>query len=228
MKVPEKRLAEVRSRITEACRRSGRDPGSVRLLAVSKQQEADALRALHGLGQRAFGENRVQEALEKQNQLLDLDLEWHFIGPIQSNKTRDIATHFDWVHSVDRLKILKRLDAQRPGDLPPLQLCLQVNIDDEPQKAGARPDTLSGLAEAARNMDGIRLRGLMCLPALTEDEDRTRKSFRRLANLADELRAEGHALDTLSMGMSGDLDIAIECGSTLVRVGTDLFGPRHA
>lgn len=220
------RLHTVRERIASACARSGRDPASVRLLAVSKQQDAAAIRALQGLGQLEFGENRLQEAVEKQALLEDLPLTWHFIGPVQSNKTKDIATRFAWVQSVDREKVLQRLDAQRPDALPALNVCLQVNIDHEPQKAGVAPEALAELAALAARLPRLRLRGLMCIPALTEDEARTRDSFRRLAALAEDLRARGHRLDTLSMGMSGDLELAVECGSTLVRVGTDLFGPR--
>lgn len=226
MNVHLNRLQNVRSRIAAACEKSGRDPGSVRLLAVSKQQAAEAIRGLHECGQREFGENRLQEALDKQALLGDLDLCWHFIGPVQSNKTGDIAARFSWVQSVDREKILRRLGAQRPAELPPLNICLQVNIDREPQKAGVAPETLPALAALAAGQPGLRLRGLMCIPALTEDEDRTRDSFSRVAALARDLAERGFELDTLSMGMSGDLEAAIECGSTLVRVGTDLFGPR--
>jgi len=226
MNVYAERLRQVRSRIDAACERSGRPSGSVRLLAVSKQHPPEAVAALEALGQIDFGENRLQEALEKQVVLADADITWHFIGPVQSNKTRDIAAHFAWVQSVDREKIVRRLQAQRPAQLPPLQVCLQVNIDREPQKAGADPGDVAELAALTADSDRLTLRGLMCLPALTEDEDRTRDSFRRLAELADELRRRGHDLDTLSMGMSGDLELAVACGSTLVRVGTDLFGPR--
>ncbi len=222
------RLQKVRSRIDSACRERGRDPASVQLLAVSKQQDANAIRALHALGQVDFGENRLQEAVEKQSILKDLDLFWHFIGPVQSNKTRDIAAHFDWVQSVDREKILRRLNEQRPAHLPPLNICLQVNIDHEPQKAGAPVRQVAALARSASECPRLRLRGLMCIPALTEDEARTRGSFDALVALARSLRKDGHRLDTLSMGMSGDLELAVACGSTLVRVGTDLFGPRQA
>lgn len=226
MNVNAERLSGVLRRVRHACERSDRSPDSVRLLAVSKQQPPEALRTLYALGQRAFGENRLQEALAKQDVLEDLEIEWHFIGPVQSNKTRDIAARFDWVQSVDREKVLRRLGSQRPDGLPPLDICLQVNIDRERQKAGVAPEAAGALAAMTREFPALRLRGLMCLPEHTEDAERTRDSFRRLAHLAEELRRDGFAIDTLSMGMSGDLELAIEAGSTLVRVGTDLFGPR--
>lgn len=228
MNVTAERLNRVRSRLQKACERSGRAVDTVRLLAVSKWQPAEAIRSLHALGQRAFGENRLQEALTKQAELGGLPLEWHFIGPVQSNKTRDIAAHFDWVQSVDREKILTRLNAHRPKHLPPLQICLQVNIDREPQKAGIDPDAVRALALAARECPALQLRGLMCIPAQSDDPRVTRASFLRLAAIADDLASDGFELDTLSMGMSGDLETAVDAGSTMVRVGTDLFGPRPA
>ncbi len=228
MNVYAQRLSHVRERITAAAETSQRAPSEVQLLAVSKQQPAAAVRALHELGQRSFGENRAAEGIAKQSELGDLDLVWHFIGTIQSNKTRDIARHFDWVQSVDREKILCRLAEHRPATLPPLNICLQVNIDREPQKAGAAPEAVEALAALAAELPAIRLRGLMCLPALTEDPRQTHASFERLASLQRNLCKSGHTLDTLSMGMSGDLEIAVACGSTMVRVGTDLFGPRPA
>lgn len=209
-----------------ACAKSGRAVESVTLLAVSKVQPADAIAALNDLGQRDFGENRLQEALAKQRALSDRNITWHFIGPVQSNKTRDIALHFDWVQSVDRAKIIQRLQDQRPENLPPLNLCLQVNIDEEPQKAGALAEALPDLAAQVAASDRLRLRGLMCIPERVDDPARTLDSFRRVGELAERLRKAGHELDTLSMGMSGDLELAIEAGSTLIRVGTDLFGPR--
>jgi pyridoxal phosphate enzyme (YggS family) len=226
MDVLSDRLRAVRARIAAACENSGRSTASVRLLAVSKQQPAEAIHRLAALGQRAFGENRLQEALAKQAELAGESLQWHFIGPVQSNKTRDIATHFSWVQSADREKVIRRLADQRPPDLPPLNLCLQVNIDNEPQKAGVAPDAVAELAKLASREPRLHLRGLMCLPTLTDDRLETRDSFLRLAALANTVRASGIPLDTLSMGMSGDLELAIECGSTLVRIGTDLFGPR--
>jgi hypothetical protein len=212
--------------MAQACAGSGRATDSVILLAVSKRQPVDAIAALNDLGQRHFGENRLQEALAKQTALRGRNITWHFIGPVQSNKTRDIATRFDWVQSVDRPKIVQRLQEQRPEGLAPLNVCLQVNIDEEPQKAGATAEAIPGLAARVAACDRLRLRGLMCIPELSDDTEKTLDSFRRVARLAEQLRADGHELDTLSMGMSGDLELAIAAGSTLIRVGTDLFGPR--
>jgi hypothetical protein len=223
---PGERLRRVSQRIAAACDRAGRDPETVRLLAVGKQHPAGALRALFELGQRAFGENRLQEALGKQEALADLAMEWHFIGPVQSNKTRAIAAHFHWVQSVDREKLLRRLSRQRPPERTPLNILLEVNIDREPQKAGLAPEQLPALAELARELPGLRLRGLMCIPAWGRADEATRTSFSAMRALYESLRKEGHELDTLSMGMSGDLELAILEGSTMVRVGTDLFGPR--
>jgi len=220
------RLTKVRARIAQACRKVGRDPAEVALLAVSKLHPASAVESLHACGQRSFGENRLQEALPKLHDLRGLEIDWHFIGPVQSNKTRDIAAHFNWVQSVDREKILRRLAAQRPADLPPLNVCLQVNIDREPQKAGLAPAELEEMASLAESLEGIRLRGLMCIPRLTADRDSTLGSFEATRTLFRRLLGSGHALDTLSMGMSADLELAIEAGSTMVRVGTDLFGKR--
>lgn len=226
MNMHAERLDAVRARINAAARACGRNPSEVQLLAVSKQHSAAAVRTLHELGVRSFGENRLDEALHKQAELQDLDLDWHFIGPLQSNKTRDVAAHFGWVQSVDRAKTLKRLAQQRPAALPALNICLQINIDDEPQKSGAPAAQAAELAALAAQLPRLRLRGLMCLPSLTDDKVRTRASFARLADLAQQLGDQGHALDTLSMGMSGDLELAVAEGSTMVRIGTDLFGPR--
>ena len=222
----EQRFSAVSTRIDQACGTAARAPADVRLLAVSKQHSADAIRALHALGQNAFGENRAQEALQKMAGLSDLSIEWHFIGPIQSNKAKDIAQHFDWVQSVDRAKVLRKLAAYRPATHRPLQLCLQVNIDEEPQKAGASPAQLPELAALAAALDQVSLRGLMCIPTAGADASTTAASFRRMVALQQDLNARGHRLDTLSMGMSGDLELAVREGSTMVRVGTDLFGPR--
>ncbi len=222
---PAARLQGVRNRIAAAAARAGRDPASVELLAVSKTFDAGAVRALAGAGQRTFGENYLQEALVKQAALADLALEWHFIGPIQSNKTRPIAENFSWVHSVDRLKIAERLSAQRPPGLPPLNVCVEVNVSGEASKGGASADALPGLVEAVARLPGLRLRGMMTIPAPTSDPDAQRAAFRRLRGLFDGLR-ERHALDTLSMGMSADLEAAILEGATIVRVGTALFGER--
>lgn len=220
------RYAAVRGRIAAAERRFGREPGSVRLLAVSKGQPAQAIRALAALGQRAFGENYVQEALAKQAVLADLDLEWHFIGRLQSNKTRAAAERFAWVHTIDRESTARRLDAQRPAALPPLEVCVQVNVSGEASKAGVTPQALATLVEAVASLPRLRLRGLMALPAPSEDFARQRDGFRRLADLYAAYRRPG--CDTLSMGTSADLEAAIAEGATLVRVGTALFGPRLA
>lgn len=219
---------QVTARLGAAAQAVGRSPEAVRLLAVSKLQPPDAVRALHGCGQRVFGENYVQEALAKMDALADLDLEWHLIGPLQSNKTREVAERFAWVHSVDRLKIARRLSDQRPAGMPPLQICLQVNIDDEDSKAGCAPADLPALAEAVLALPGVRLRGLMCIPrpgnvAALAALAKTHADLRaRLPALADQ------PFDTLSMGMSDDLSEAVAAGSTLVRVGTALFGARPA
>lgn len=220
------RLSAVREAIASACAAAGRDPAGVRLLAVSKQHPADAVATLYEDGQTVFGENRLREAMGKQDALAGRDIEWHFIGPIQSRKTRDIAARFHWVQSVDRLKVLRRLSEQRPDGLPPLDLCLQVNIDAEPQKSGAAPGDLGALAEAAADLPGVRLRGLMCIPRAGAGPDATRDSFARTRALYEALQAAGHPLDTLSMGMSADIAPAVAEGSTMVRVGTALFGPR--
>ncbi|RFA31199.1 YggS family pyridoxal phosphate enzyme [Alkalilimnicola ehrlichii] len=221
------RLTHVQERIRRAEQEAGRPAESVRLLAVSKTQPASAIRSAYANGQRAFGENYLQEALEKIEQLSDLNLEWHFIGPIQSNKTKAIAQHFDWVHSVDRERIVSRLGEQRPAELPPLNICLQVNIDAEASKAGVAPSQLPALAAAVAKQTNLKLRGLMAIPAPKSDFNAQRESFRRLAQLAESLKDEGHLVDTLSMGMSDDLEAAIDAGSTLVRIGSALFGPRQ-
>jgi len=221
-------LDNVRARIAAACERAGRQAGEVRLLAVSKRQPPERIRALNALGQRSFGENYVQEALAKQGQLGDLDIEWHFIGPLQSNKTREAAEHFDWVQSADREKILRRLSAQRPPGLPKLNVCIQVNIDREPQKAGVLPENAADLADLARGLPGLRLRGLMAIPRMGAEAYDTADSYRRMRELFVELLESGNEMDTLSMGMSADLESAIENGSTMVRIGTDLLGPRPA
>ena len=221
-------LQAVHERITRAARVAGRDPGAVSLLAVSKTFPPDAVAAAHAAGQRAFGENYVQEALDKIESLRALrgDLEWHFIGPIQSNKTRAIAENFSWVHSVDRLKIAERLSAQRPAGLPPLQVCIEVNVSGEASKGGVAPAELSALAVAVAALPGLQLRGLMAIPAPTSEVAAQRAAFRQVRELYDALRARDLALDTLSMGMSGDLEAAILEGATIVRIGTALFGER--
>jgi PLP dependent protein len=198
----------------------------VSLFAVSKTFAAPALRAAWAAGERAFGENYVQEALDKMQQLQDLPIEWHFIGPIQSNKTRVIAERFRWVHSVDRLKVAQRLSEARPAGVQPLQVCLQVNLDGEASKSGAAPGELETLARAVAKLPGLALRGLMAIPRPTADPLQQRAQFRALRTLKDGLVANGIQLDALSMGMSGDLEAAIAEGATLVRVGTAIFGPR--
>ncbi len=221
------RLEAVRGRLARALAEAGRGPDEARLLAVSKGVPAERLRELFHCGQRVFGESYVQEALVKQDALSDLPIEWHFIGPLQSNKTRAVAERFAWVHSVDRLRIAERLAAQRPAGLPPLNVCLQVNIDREPSKAGLQEEELLPLARAVAALPSLRLRGLMAIPAPSADTAVQRASFRRLRALRDDLLAAGLALDTLSMGMSGDLESAVLEGATLLRVGTALFGPRR-
>jgi PLP dependent protein len=219
-------LQAVRERIHAACRAAGRDPASVRLLAVSKTFGADTVAAAHDAGQHCFGENYIQEAVDKILALRPRTIEWHCIGPIQSNKTRLVAEHFDWVQSVDRLKIAQRLDAQRPAHLPPLQVCIQVNTDGGPTKAGVAPAEVAALAAEIRGLPRLRLRGLMTIPEPAADFAAARALHARARVLFDALNAQGMALDTLSMGMSADLDAAIHAGSTLVRVGTAIFGQR--
>ena len=216
-------IAKVRERIREAAQASQRNPDSVRLLAVSKTHPAQAVREANASGQVDFGENYLQEALAKQLELADLDLAWHFIGPIQSNKTKAIAEHFHWVHSVDRLKIAQRLSEQRPDHLPPLNVCLQVNVSGETSKSGCAPEELPALAQAVTQLPRLRLRGLMTIPEPSDDPQAQREPLARLRQLRDALNAD---LDTLSMGMSQDLEAAIAEGATWVRIGTALFGAR--
>lgn len=223
----EHRLEAVNRRIREAERAASRPAGSVALLAVGKAHGPEGVRALAASGLRRFGESYLQEALDKRRELSSQDLEWHFIGPIQSNKTRGLAEHFDWIQSVDRPKILKRLDRQRPESLPPLNICLQVNISGETRKSGADPGELSELAAAAAECPRLRLRGLMTIPAPSDDPRELRHAFARTRELFENLRNDGHSLDTLSMGMSADLEHAVAEGSTMVRVGTALFGARR-
>ncbi|WP_399683136.1 YggS family pyridoxal phosphate-dependent enzyme [Xenophilus sp.] len=221
-------LQQVRARIVTACTAAGRDAAGVQLLAVSKTFGPEAVRAAHAAGQRAFGENYVQEGLAKIEALADLrgELEWHCIGPLQSNKTRPVAEHFDWVHSVDRLKIAQRLSEQRPAHLPPLSVCLQVNVDAGANKSGVPPGEALPLARAVAALPGLRLRGLMAIPEPAPDFEAQRALFLRAAAVFDQLRAAGLTLDTLSLGMSADLEAAVAAGSTMVRVGTAIFGRR--
>ena len=223
-------LAQVEQRIALACEAAGRPVHSVTLLAVAKTFGAEAVREAYGAGARRIGENYVQEGVEKIAALADLraDLEWHLIGPLQSNKTRIVAEQFDWVHSVDRLKIAERLSEQRPPNLPPLQVCLQVNISGETSKSGVAPAQVPGLAKAVSMLPRLRLRGLMAVPEARGDLEAQRAPHRALRELLAELGAAGLALDTLSMGMSADLEAAIAEGATLVRVGSAIFGPRPA
>ena len=219
-------LQRVRERIAAACGAAGRDVTEVTLLAVSKTFGPEAVRAAHAAGQAAFGENYIQEAVEKMALLADLPLEWHCIGPVQSNKTRLVATHFDWVHTLDRLKIGERLSQQRPADRGPLDACIQVNIDRGPTKSGVAPGDVLPLARELAQLPNLRLRGLMTIPEPNPDPAAQRDVHQRARTLFEQLRDAGLALDTLSMGMTADLESAIAAGSTLVRVGTAIFGGR--
>ena len=216
----------VRSHIASAAAAAGRDPTQITLVAVSKAQPLAAMRAVHALGVVDFGESYPQEALAKIEALGGETLIWHFIGQIQSNKTRVIAEHFAWVHSVDRVQIARRLNAQRPFHAPPLNVCLQVKLVDEPAKGGVSPLELSSLAEEVAGLERIRLRGLMCLPPVSDDVTEQRRWFARLRELLLELNGKGHALDVLSMGMSGDYEAAVREGATHLRIGTAIFGAR--
>lgn len=220
------RLQAVRTRINAAELDAGRQLNEVTLLAVSKAHPAALLYEAFVAGQRLFGENYLQEALEKQAELADLDIEWHFIGPIQSNKTQAIAQHFSWVHGVDRLKIAERLNAARPDHLPPLQICIQVNVSNETSKSGVLPAEVNSLAEAIAELPRLQLRGLMAIPAPTTVITEQRRQFRMVSNLYETLRAQGVALDTLSIGMSEDFPAAIAEGATMVRIGSAIFGTR--
>ena len=218
-------LQTVLARIADAARLAGRDPECVRLLAVSKTWPlADAEEAAHA-GQQAFGENYVQEGVDKA--MARPDLEWHFIGPLQSNKTRPVAEHFAWVHTIDRLKIAERLSAQRPAGLPPLQVCVQVNVSGEASKSGCAPDEALALCQAVAALPNLVLRGLMAIPEPSDDPAAQRVPFRQLRELQERIRATGLPLDTLSMGMSHDLEAAVAEGATIVRIGTAIFGERN-
>jgi len=219
-------LQAVRARIAAAARSAGREPGEIALLAVSKTFSAAEVRAAHAAGQGEFGENYVQEAVEKITALSDLPLVWHFIGPIQSNKTRAVAERFDWVHSLARAKIAQRLAEARPAAREPLAVCLQVNVSGESSKSGVAPDEVRPLAEAVRALPRLRLRGLMAVPEPSDDVALQRRRFRGLRLLLEQLNAEGFGLDTLSMGMSQDLEAAVMEGATIVRIGTAIFGER--
>lgn len=220
-------IETVRARIAYACVQAQRDPNEVSLLAVSKLQSTDKIRHLYAAGQRAFGENYVQEAVDKTNLLVHLaDLEWHLIGPLQSNKTRDVATTMHWVHSVDRLKIAERLSAQRPSSMRPLNVCIQFNISGEASKSGANLVDADALIDAVALLPNLRLRGVMGMPEPGIGEAATREQYHALDGVFERAKAKYESVDTLSIGMSDDLEIAIACGSTMVRVGTALFGAR--
>ncbi|MBV8270976.1 MAG: YggS family pyridoxal phosphate-dependent enzyme [Cupriavidus sp.] len=222
-------LQAVENDIAAAAQQAGREPSAVTLLAVSKTVPAERVREAFGAGQHAFGENYVQEGLDKIAALGDLrgDIQWHFIGPLQSNKTRPVAEQFDWVHAIDRLKIAERLSAQRPAGMAPLQVCIQVNISREDTKSGVPPEDVLALAQAIAALPNLRLRGLMAIPAPAEDPVAQRLPFAALRGLLDQLRQSGLQVDTLSMGMSADMNAAIAEGATLVRIGTAIFGARH-
>lgn len=219
-------LARVKTRIEAACKAAGRPESAARLLAVSKTFDAEAVRLAHAAGQLCFGENYLQEALDKQAALADLSLEWHFIGPVQSNKTRSLAECFDWVHGVERLKIAQRLSDQRPEGLAPLNVCVQVNVSGEASKSGCAPAEALELCTAVARLPRLRLRGLMAIPAPAAQAADRRAPFRQLRELFDDLRRAGLEADTISAGMSDDLEDAIAEGSTLVRVGSAIFGSR--
>jgi len=222
----EKRYQAVVHRLAEAEKQYGRASGEVTLLAVSKTRPAQDVERIHALGQKAFGENYVQEAVTKIRELKHLPLEWHFIGSIQSNKTREIAAHFAWVHGLDRLKIARRLNDQRPDGMARLQVCIEVNISQEQGKAGVEMSELPELAKQIGELPRLRLRGLMAIPQKVSGFEQQRQIFRRMRTAMEELNRRGMKLDTLSMGMSGDMEAAIAEGATMVRIGTDIFGPR--
>lgn len=222
-----KNIAHINHKIDKACQNANRPVNSVALLAVSKTKPCSLIEQAYADGQRQFGENYIQEAVEKIQQLTHLnDISWHFIGPVQSNKTKQIASLVDWIHSVDRIKIAKRLNEQRDANITPLNVCLQVNISSELSKSGATIDELFELAEYVNNCPNLCLRGLMAIPEKTTDTAKTKNSFIKMQTLFNKLKHQYPTIDTLSMGMSGDLNIAIESGSTMVRIGTAIFGLR--
>lgn len=230
MNTLEARYSQVNEQLAQACAKHGRALDSVQLLAVSKKHSTESIQTVHHLGQIQFGENYVQEGQDKVEALKSLPLEWHFIGPLQSNKTKSVAQHFHWMHTLDRIKIAKRLNEQRPSDLTPLNVLIQINISDQDSKSGVQLDQISELANAISKLPNLCLRGLMCIPA-PSDDDTLKQEFLAMAKSFEELKAShGHfdncQIDTLSMGMSGDLDLAVECGSTMVRIGTAIFGKR--
>ena len=220
-------LQAVQARISDAAALAGRSPESIRLLAVSKTWPLASVIDAADAGQRAFGENYVQEGIDKLTAIIGRNLEWHFIGPMQSNKSRPVAEHFDWVHSVDRLKIAQRLSEQRPVYLAPLQVCVQINVSGESSKSGCAPDEALALCQAVAALPSLHLRGLMAVPEPTDDPAGQRAQFRRVREIFEHIRAAGLPLDTLSMGMSHDLEAAIAEGATIVRIGTAIFGERN-
>jgi pyridoxal phosphate enzyme (YggS family) len=220
-------LATVRKKIADICKRHQRGRDEVCLIAVSKTRSVQEIRALAAQGQTHFGENYVQESLDKIAEITDIALIWHFIGPIQKNKTKLIAENFSWVHSIDRESVALRLNNQRPSTLPALNVCLQINIDDEDSKSGITPTELLPLAEIIQELPNLKLRGLMAIPAATQKFEQQSAAFHRMAALLDNLKQHNMDVDTLSMGMSNDYEAAIACGSTMVRIGTAIFGPRH-
>ena len=220
-------LQAVQARISNAAAAVGRSPESVRLLAVSKTWPLACVLDAAEAGQRAFGENYVQEGIDKIATVSGRNLEWHFIGPLQSNKTKPVAEHFDWVHSIDRLKIAERLSAQRPAYLAPLQVCVQINVSGEASKSGCAPDEALALCRAVAALPGLQLRGLMAIPEPTDDLQAQRIPFRKLREQREQICAAGLPLDTLSMGMSHDLEAAVAEGATIVRIGTAIFGERN-
>jgi pyridoxal phosphate enzyme (YggS family) len=222
----EKNLQTVRSRVAAACRAAGRDSREVTLLAVSKTFDASAVSQAFAAGQTAFGENYIQEAVQKITALRHLGLQWHCIGPVQSNKTRLVAEHFDWVHTVDRVKTAQRLSEQRPAHLPPLQVCIQVNVDGGSSKSGVLAQDVMALARQVAALPNLRLRGVMSIPEPAPDFIAACAVFTGVRAVFDTLNEQGMALDTLSMGMSADLEAAIQSGSSMVRVGTAIFGGR--
>lgn len=227
METIESRLRAVRARIEAACASAGRNVDEVTLLAVSKTRPPQDVLAAYAAGQRAFGENQLQDAQPKVTATAGMDVQWHFIGPLQSNKSRAVAEQFDWVHSIDRIKIATRLGQQRPPSAPPLQVCLQYNVSEEATKSGLRAGELASAAQAVSEIAGLHLRGLMAIPAPSDDVDVQRHAFAAVREAYDQLIAAGYALDTLSMGMTDDMEAAIAEGATIVRIGTAIFGARN-
>lgn len=220
-------LQIIGAKLNEFAKQHQRSPSQIQLLAVSKRHPVSAIQAAYDAGQTAFGENYVQELIDKARQLADLNIQWHFIGPLQSNKTRQIAAVANWVHTIERIKIAQRLNKQRPPDLPPLNICIQVNISGESSKSGILPDELLDFAASLSEFPQLRLRGLMVIPAAESNFDKQRVAFAKTADLLTLLNNHGHQLDTLSMGMSGDMEAAIAEGATIVRIGTAIFGQRE-